>query len=1504
MDKNWDRTVRDYLGAYYNKEDSLKDLCGKVGVEWENLGGNSVAPKNRIDGLLDEIKLSRTYHMLLCEMTYRREVFLEARLHIHLYQEGIKLIEKWMEFYWQPPEEHLVDPEKSSAGAHLVFQTLQKVQKAYLQTNFSEYLKTTASTLQAQGEWQEAADLLEEFGNDLSDSAPISGLIRDIRRVQDDCRDIRIAIDEKKWGTAQSIFEKLESDVPSCLTYPEFGKIRTELEIPRNLLVDANKALVQTRWEEAIRKNDLLSEYKTYPSVQDLIEKLERPRQWLIKAQELVNAKDWQEVKKALAGLQPEYETYPGVPAIKELINHGEALYQQALGEMSNQPQQWEVATKTLIELEYALPGFLDTAKLLAAIKEALALIDKAKQQQQNQKWQAAQKSLAQAIELLPQHSEARHLLDQSNHFAELYKQASGLFDEAKYDEALAAYRELSKDALDYEDCREKIKILDGWEKLFADVLGYITAKEWGEAENQLQELNLQCPRGYRNTPGLLVDVQRVIAIRAALQSPLVEDNHLVWEQGDSPYAVLQANVVTPATSMIEMEKLYSSQPKRAMPAQVQSAWDQLCSTEQRLFVDAYLYRVPQAGAMFAFIETAMARDQQFPPADQLASEFAEAAPVALLHMGQREPAVEKWRARQREQPRSGAPAHALALYCLANACQAEIRQDFAAAISEWRRALAQFALALNDRNYWREWGRERGETYARAVLPNLVEELRQKIDADLSQRLSRRAEKFVDERRDDLAAYYRQLALDFKIEMEAMQFLKTQGGLSLESGRKVWFGPLLLDWEPALGSALARYCADLFKEDAAASLSEGKPIESPARRLRLYFSSLKYAAAWLDETSFRPENALEQLLHADCGECPKKACADPTCTRHQAPAASVRLCCPTCPNFNQRNPAYAQLPNSSQVLRLDALCLAVQACLKLAALRIDQDEENDSLQIVLASWRKAWELAQKCGWEAETRQEIRAAALAGAAKMKDASRPNRAIALLDYLYQQEAFQDGAVTAKLAEYLTDRGLDHANQENYRDALKDMERAYGLTRPVTDQARDNYAAVLIWVANDAIMDDRDEAQRLLDQADQLIQEGMRLRPDYAEYAATQQLLEFVRQRMEGQSELPSGGDALLELKTLLGSMDTEKDNVTVLIAQASDSRNAGKLAEALKVIENAWLLQPQRSDAQEELLMTLAQRMEQLETDHDLAQSEQLYVLWRERLSDHPKAAQRLNFSRWSPRLKRDLEQIGLIVHSSAQEFILPFEADNLGTVMVRLAVEEALLRVTALLPFPSLDDEAVLSNLLQITGDVMFYKACSFETGGLALAAYVPLLNLSTEYLELLVRSLPRYVDMAPAVPGQMGILRDHMRNAREVNQEKARDANLPLPDLGSVRTLVEKRGWRWEQANDTVAAFGPPGAGKEDGKLPSPWRVEVHPEGFEFSTDLGYLRVRGEPIDLYQRLLRLNADLGLGKLTLTGEARLQLAVELPLLNQAAFEMATQALAANAEPLRRDLAQS
>jgi tetratricopeptide (TPR) repeat protein len=443
--------------------------------------------------------------------------------------------------------------------------------------------------------------------------------------------------------------------------------------------------------------------------------------------------------------------------------------------------------------------------------------------------------------------------------------------------------------------------------------------------------------------------------------------------------------------------------------------------------------------------------------------------------------------------------------------------------------------------------------------------------------------------------------------------------------------------------------------------------------------------------------------------------------------------------------------------------------------------------------------------------------------------------------------------------------------------------------------------LILVAQDTASHDRQEARQILDQAAQIIEEGKRLQPDYAEYGQTEQLLQLARRDIEGQPVMPPAGDLLQELTQLLAPLDEEKDTIAALVGRGISLRQKGDMPGALELLERAWQQAPNRFDVQDELIATLAPRVEQLEAENAHTQCAQLIATWHERLADNPKVAARLNFARWIPRLKRDLESSKFIYHQGTQEFMLPFDADTLGTVMIRLTVEDELLGIMASLPLPSLDDEAALSNLLQVTGDFMFYKVCSFETTSLALAAYVPLASLPAARLELLARSLSRYADISPSSLNQMESLHNHAHVAREVNQMNASALELPPQDWCAVQALVQDRGWRWEQVGDQADLFGPPGM---SGEQAHSWRVETDFDGVRLSADLGYLRAGGDQLDLLRRLLRLNGALGLGKLTLTADARLRLAVELPVVDRDAFETAIRVLEAESARLRRDLTQS
>lgn len=1500
-------------------EAALRGLCFDLpepAVKWDDLVGTDLSGK--VMSLLTRVENTGRSHELLCALArYNTKGFLDDGLHELLYSEGVQLVKDGLNALSKRRVDILPYHKEAWEHAYQVFTILRDIHPDYLQgllgtdpdTQSAGDLERQANDLLQSGKWENAVALLEKFAVFLPEDDRVYQLLSDIREVTQLCGRISRSAAEGKWGEAKAEYDRLVKLVEKYPGCPELEHLHEKFKEPDSLLRSAVAAVGEEQWSQAEKlKGRLLPRYETYPGVSDFVARLDRPRTWLANAQKWVDARAWERVEDELAALLPEDRTYPGVLELQRKIEEGETLYRRACQHMES--QQWEAASQALAELESSLPGFRHADVDPSTIQKGLEWAAQAKEQMRSKEWAAAEHSIEQAIACLPQHEGAQQLLGQLQRYKKLYESANQSFSEHRYDEAWEAYCALAQDAPGYQDGQKKLDLLEKWRALYADGLSHVAAREWAEASHSLAKLAQQQP-DYRDVGSLLTHVQHVMAVQSALQSPLVNDPLLSWEQGGCPYASLQTHDahMTSAASMKQIQDaLYALQAEGTLPPETRAAWDELRSTDRRLFVDAYLYRVPQADKVVEFIEAAVAQDRQFPSADKLASAFAEAAPVVLLLVGQRDEAVEKWRARQRERPRSGAWAHALAVCCLANACQAERVHRVDAALAEWRKALAQFALAVNDRNYWREWGRERSETYGRPVLPSLTEELGQKIESDLLRRLLQRAGHYAQQGHGDLAARYRQLEIDFKAELSAVQLLKGRGGLSLATGRQAWFGPLFLDWEPDFAQDLAHYCAELSQQpgDVVSSLLEGKPAESTIRRLRCYFSSLKYAAVLLEIVPPNPTGALEQLTHANCGKCPK-TCKDKACTLHHASTSLARLCCPSCSNFNPRNPAYVRLPEPGQALRQDACYLAVQAHLRLAAARMEGDEKTP-LESITSEWQLALELARDWGGESDVREDMRQTLLMGTSRLvghwltqhDDTCYIDRAIALLDYAYQSLG-QDKAIVAKLAELLTDRGIYQANRDKHREAKADLERAYTLMRSPTDRTRDNYATALILVAQDTARHDRPGARQLLDQAARLIHEGQQLRPDYAEYARTEQLLEMARRDIEGQPVIPPAEDLLQELTQLLGPADKQKDTMEALVTQGITLRQRGDLPAALEILERAWQQAPHRIDVQEELVATLAQRVEQLEAEGAYGQGTDLIATWRERLADTPKMILRLNFAKWSPRLKRDLEQIGFFYHMGPQEFMLPFDADILGTVMVRLTAEEELLKLVAPLPLPSLDDEAVLSNLLQVTGDLGFYKVCSFETASLALAACVPLPGLPVNRLELLARALSRYADISPVSLSQIGALRDHVGRVREINQMDALRLNLPSQDLRPVQTFAKARGWRWGQAENGANLFGPPGT---SGEQALPWRVKADFDAISLEADLGYLRAGGNQLGLLQRLLRLNGVLGLGKLALSSEAHLQLAVNLPIVDQMTFDMAVQVLEANSERLRRDLTQS
>jgi outer membrane protein assembly factor BamD (BamD/ComL family) len=1352
-----------------------------------------------------------------------------------------------------------------------------------------------------EGRWSEAIANLQQLQSQYASYPVASPLVEQVTRLDQWLKAAVQLIEAGNWVSLMQATSSL-NDVER--TYPGIPAILERIERPRRWLADTGQLVEAGLWQAVSEAQSQLPEQdRSYPGIAELLERIDRPRRWLEQANELAASRDWEALEQAIGHLPDCDRAHPLAQEFVQRFDRWEQLYQQAKRQIAG--QNWDDATNTLQTLQAEQTGYRDAAALLHAIDKGLEQVAVAARQREAHQWDAAEQALERAVAYLPDYEDAHRQLECLRSYKHLYEQADGHLAGHRYGSALADLRALIQQEPSYRNGKELLIKIERWVKLFTDALGHIAAKEWGAAEDNLAQLCKEC-HDYENAGSLLHNVRQVIVVASALKSPLVKDPWLAWERGSYPYAILQASDprVTPGADMESIQNaLFEVQRTKENVdlATARTAWDELRHTDRRLFVDAHLYNVRQAGLMLRFIEDVMAQDQQFPAPDRLTAEFAEDAPVVLALIDQRSAAIEKWQARQREQPRAGAVAHALGLCYLSAACHAEASRRSEAAVAAWRSALAQFALALNDRNYWREWGRERAETYSRPVLPNLTEELTRGLEAALNERLAQRADD-PRRKREAQSAVYHHLKLQFAVEMEAVKTLKARGGLPLGTGRQAWFGPLYLAGEPTLVEPLARYCAELSQrpDDVVEMLLTDAPGEGMVRRLRTMFSSLGLAAALLESAPPQPEQALAQLAHANCDACPE-FCADPCCTLHKAGQPAVRLCCPSCPNFSTRNPGYAQLPAPGVTLREDAYFLATQAHLKLAAAHMDQDIEGPAAPVISA-WQTALDLASMWAGETKTRGDIREDVLAGTARLvtlgaqKDEPRWfDRAIELLEYVYQQSR-QDVSLAAQIAEQLTNRGVYSANHGHLTNALQDLARAYRLTPRPTDRTRDQYATALILVAQDTARRDRDAARRMLDQAAQLLDEGRNLHPDYRRYANTFDQLQQARDEIEGRSPV---GDPLDVLRRTLGPT---RDAPPSLHTQAVSQRERGDLSGALDLLERAWQQSPEDRMVQDELITVLSQQFERLETANASAERDQLLAAWSQRMAGNPRLLQRLSFAGWLPRLQRDLQQVGFSFVPSARELLLPFNADTLGTVMVRLTVEDDLLALTAPLTTETGDEELALSNLLQVTGDLMGYKVISTETANLALAVRVPLAGLRPPRLECLARGLAHYADIQPSAVSRIEALRVHVNAARELNRITASSLGLATADWSSLHRVAQQRGWQLEIHGDEQAALtGPAGT---TGKSPRPWLVQGgSSDGLRLAADLGFLRSGRDRLDPLRRLLQLNAALGMGKLSLTEEARLRLAVELPDPDETSLNSAIAVLEAQSERLRYDVAQ-
>ncbi|THV39838.1 hypothetical protein [Glycomyces buryatensis] len=429
---------------------------------------------------------------------------------------------------------------------------------------------------------------------------------------------------------------------------------------------------------------------------------------------------------------------------------------------------------------------------------------------------------------------------------------------------------------------------------------------------------------------------------------------------------------------------------------------------------------------------------------------------------GRRQDALARLDARGR--PSGARLAHTRALILLHGAGHGE-----SSGLAE--RCIAAWAPLLDDDGFWQKWVRSAETRYGRSVPAAALADMRGRLRRLIEDAAARGGAK-------DAADLLRR-------ESDATALLSELGGLPIGGGVRISCGPMRIA-ELGLHRRLSEFVLD--NEFA----TSGDPL--------LQFSAAGLVLARLNAD--QPAEALKLALDTRCPDCRGRRGG-----RARGGGDEPLICDLDCAEFDNRNPAFATLPDKHSELSELAAALASSALLDLAKAAIAKQPMDiaDAKQ----RWRHAIAHADRNGERYSAIEPMTETALGRAETLSRRRKLDEPINLLEavlpLLSSRDEPQRERVITRLSDLLGQRGVGKANDGKERSARKDLERAVELA-PHQIGPRRNLGVVLQNTAAKRLNLDSTvrpsesalwEAVGLLDQSAEQFRAGLRIQPRHPE-----------------------------------------------------------------------------------------------------------------------------------------------------------------------------------------------------------------------------------------------------------------------------------------------------------------------------------------------------------------------------------------------------------------------
>jgi tetratricopeptide (TPR) repeat protein len=1093
-------------------------------------------------------------------------------------------------------------------------------------------------------------------------------------------------------------------------------------------------------------------------------------------------------------------------------------------------------------------------------------------------------------------HKNLKALLDHLVMCREMYEQAGILLTQRQCTQARELYAKLEEAQPNYHDVRKRIKkvgeSLSKCQQLHEQANGYVDAHEWLKALAAFQEVAAQpcaCPDipEWVNNPA---DVQKLQNLIETARLGYFIDDTLPWGE-PNPYRLFQEldTAVTPNSSMESIQKAHR-RLKNLTEEQQTSLKSLEQSDSERLFTDAFILPLAIPEDVVSAVEAFFVANGHLPPPETISEQYPGQSATLLYALGHAGQAAAIWEKMQQEQPLDARLAHCQGIYYWRQAAQAS---DVASALENWRYAISNWAIALADTAYWLRWGRQRYEQYSLEFVFTSVHTLTVRIPGKMAGWLKAKADQAAQDGDQLSADTLAQLLRELFIELAAVRLAQAIGGIAHASGQQIWFGPLRAGQQPVLAEAAARQIAQVRPDQMTDSpLLQGLPPEEALRRLRWYFSYLGEAAVFLDQPLYDPQKALEMLESVACQGAPD--CHDAACPQHGRQKIPVPVCCPHWQEFASHTLAYRYLPEPISQLREDALHLAITAHTHLARQQFDQGEIKDAAALQ-GEWRKLLALAEFSQDRARIRERLGTAVLAATDEpLTTIPRLNTLINLLitslNILAAGDQPAEGQpLKNRLAELLAQRGAIKQMQADMPGAEADLKQALAVA-PHNHEIRSQLANTWTIAASESVQTDRFLALDYVRRATELLDEGETKYPGH-DYTQIRDWIAKSRQNITPRPAtvpLPGESGDQAPYSTKPPSRQAAAHEVPEAIrlyGRGVQLLREGKYEQSLGAFDEALKITPEDTDVQAQAIEALMARAWLLADQEKSEEALALVVQWQPKLP-----AQVARLQRQFAFLQKWCEHLFFLYKEKAflhrlydyQEVQLPFSGTNSDGALVRVQVEADGFRLTAALgAFPRPDIETVLHNLFAASSEIMLVKPCATDGQNIFLKSVLPFRLFTPEWFVLATLELSEFADLSPYYLLEIDRLRSWFRETRAKYIQQIQHSKFMPVTVEAVKKICRDKSWQLEEVVTNtryeVTAFK-----KRQVQITS------EPDGVRLAIRLGQLRQPDR--EMFAELLRLNAGLDTGKLSLDKEKHLILSSEWPYLDEPAIAAAFAAL--------------